>query len=720
LGYLGFLVFLEPPSENPITPPGDETNLLPSDPGELGYNFSRFFSLLFSSENFTGYLAAVGIFLVILLRALPFLILLYFAFRLFIRRAFVRHNNDYNKDTMQLKGFKRLSGAIYEPPARYLGRFWQFARSTKFPRLWVIIWLLNFNVFAILLSMIAAVLHFSISFQFVALYYFFYNSLVLLGPAVRFIPWWALAIFVLWLIDRWRKRKALESLRHMESMNMGFIKERSICVFIDGTMGTGKTTAKTDMNLSTEAIFRTVAQDNMMKIDMMFPNFPWINFENELRLAMDNRTVFNLASALKWVKDSEYRFVRSIEISEDLTPEEIEKAKRKAITRGVSPEKLLERFDTDLIIFHYKFEKHGLDYDDKKVIIQLWDALADYAKSYFLYVVQSSLILSNHAIRTDAVFQDIGNFPAWNLDFFERDTRLMKEQSRHSKILDFDMLRLGKKLIENNERAHAFEFGIIAITEGGKERGNQFKDKEIRETISNLRQTIKDLERAKQDPSIPALELERLTQRATHLTDKFNDTIKLIRHKSTIMGFPFARVFMDDQRPESLGADCRDLFEIVHITEKSETRLAMPFHFFGELLHAFTFPRFRRAYETYRFHRGDNTLLMFLLKKIGAGIHRAYSRIYNRFGYHVLALAVEDAATGKIKKESHYYLSHKKIYSNRFSTDAYAELFAQCKVGVEDMPEYKSHKATKEELLSQNSYFINEITKYGGSDEQQK
>jgi hypothetical protein len=35
------------------------------------------------------------------------------------------------------------------------------------------------------------------------------------------------------------------------------------------------------------------------------------------------------------------------------------------------------------------------------------------------------------------------------------------------------------------------------------------------------------------------------------------------------------------------------------------------------------------------------------------------------------------------------------------------------KLGVNDMPEYKTYKATEKELKSQNSYFINEITKYG-------
>jgi len=76
-------------------------------------------------------------------------------------------------------------------------------------------------------------------------------------------------------------------------------------------------------------------------------------------------------------------------------------------------------------------------------------------------------------------------------------------------------------------------------------------------------------------------------------------------------------------------------------------------------------------------------------------------------------LAVEDAASGVVGKTHKYYVSTKKIYSDRFSTDAYADIFAEglkdVKIGLDQIPEYAGNKATEQELLSQNSYFINEI-----------
>ena len=676
-------------------PDGGISGILPTDPGELGGNVTNFFKLFIDGGNFKGYMSVCETVLFFLVQVLPFVFLFWFCTRKYLKRAFTKHNNKYNRDTMPLKGVKRLSSVSYVPAKHYLANLIEYARQSRFPGIWLAIWLFNFNVFAVLLSLISVCLYFFVSFNFKALYFFVYNSVSLLVPAFRIIPWPFWVLLALWLIDRWRKRIALNCLNHMENKNKGFILERSICSMFVGTMGKGKTTLVTDISLSCEAIFRSKAYELMLECDLKFPSFPYINLENELKEEIDAGRVFNLASGGEWIAGRCHLFKWTI---------------RRCEKRGIPPRH-------PRLLFDYDFEKYGLEYNDKKTMTYIFDALKDYVRLYLIYITTSSLILSNYSIRTDFVKEDAGNMPRWDLDFFERDARYLKQISRHSHVLDFDMLRLGKKLVENNQNANAFEFGVVSITETGKERGNQFKNLEIKDTIKQLRDTIKELEKAKADASTHREELTALVDRATQLTDKFNDSLKLIRHKCTIAGFPFARVFLDEQRPESLGADARDLCEIVHIKDKTETKLAMPFFFIAELFYAFTFGRFRRTYETYRFNRGDNTLLMFTLKKICASLHQYYTRIYNRFGYHVRTLAVEDGATGEVTKEGKYYLSTKKIYSNRFSTDAYGDIFARglrtVGVGMNELPEYATHKATEAELLTQNSYFINEITKYG-------
>ena len=55
----------------------------------------------------------------------------------------------------------------------------------------------------------------------------------------------------------------------------------------------------------------------------------------------------------------------------------------------------------------------------------------------------------------------------------------------------------------------------------------------------------------------------------------------------------------------------------------------------------------------------------------------------------------------------------KKIYSRRFSTDCFSEFFREkalrSKVGINDLLEYKTERATFEELKKQNSYFITDL-----------
>jgi hypothetical protein len=681
--YFVFLFTLQLPTESPIQEPTGETanSVLPDTAAEFTAKTNSFWEQLFNGRNFAEYLQSTNSLFVTILRILPFVVMLIFALRILIKRALSQQNNDYGKDTKPLRIYKKISSAVYMPAKNYLASCFDYIKATPFPKLLLLIWLFNFNIFAVLLSVIAIAFYFFVSFDFVSIYNFVHEAITKLQPAFGIMPLWAWILLALWAIDHWRKNIALAKLRHNENKNKGFILERSICTMLVGTMGKGKTTLITDISLSTEAIFRSKAQELLIETDLKFPHFPYITLENEIKQAIHNGIIFNLASAGEYITAKETEFNNTGQIC------------------------------------GYDYKKYGLYFDDKKTMIYLFDALRDYAKLYLIYITQSSLIISNYAVRTDFLKADNGNFPKWNLDFFTRDSKRLKDISRHSHILDFDMLRLGKKLIDNNKLSNAFEFGVIAITETGKERGNQDKNIEIKETISQLRNTIKDLEKVKADTTAHKNELIKLTDHATQLTDKFNDCLKLIRHKCTVCGFPFARVFLDEQRPESLGADARDLCEIVHIKNSTPIQLAMPFYFVGELLHDLIFPKFTSIYTEYRFNRGDTTLLMYLIKKVGSGLHRSYTRIYNRFGYSTRLLAIEDGMTGLPIKQTEYYLSTKKIYSDRFSTDAYYDIFANglktVNIGIDNIPEYVTHKASETELKSQNSYFIQDITKYG-------
>ena len=197
----------------------------------------------------------------------------------------------------------------------------------------------------------------------------------------------------------------------------------------------------------------------------------------------------------------------------------------------------------------------------------------------------------------------------------------------------------------------------------------------------------------------------------------------MVRHSATVDNFPFVRVLTDEQRPESWGADARDLCEIVHIRESGNNRLAMPFFMFGEMLHDWVFGRFVRLYYEYRFNRADNTLIMYLLKTVTAKINQYYEGIYNRFGYCVLDVQIERGTQDGALEDKRYYLMTKKVYSRRFATDCFADFFTvkslRSAVGIEDLSEYQTEKASFAELELQNSYFVGDLMKHLGTDTSQ-
>ena len=649
-----FFDFSSPAPPSPGTPTAPAVPIPDTFDG-FKAQWSAYWKLWASQENFTAYIAGLSkaAFIVcqILLCAVPLIAVC----MLLWRRYMNAFNNDYDKDSKPLRRFKRLSAVLYRPVRSWLLSFVAFLRDRRYYGiLWLCIWLFNFNLFTVAVEFLAFYLYFVASFDVGSLYRQVYKLFLDLWPMLTFVPVWVWGVAALVLFDRFRKRIGYAVLAHYENFDRGFINARPVVFMVCGTMGKKKTTAITDMALSQEAMFRDKAHEKLLDADLKFPHFPWINLENELKRAAYYHELYNLATVRQWVRKKARRWSYFCEREK---------------------------------VFNYDYTRYGLTYDDKLKVTGLWDVLETYAQLYFIYVLSSSLMLANYSIRTDALQADAGNFPLWDADFFHRDSRQTDERSRHAHIIDFDAMRLGRKVRENNPNADSFDFGVVMVTEIGKERKNTLELREVKK---------------KEDG-------------ANQKNDGFNDWLKLVRHSSTVDNFPFVRVIADEQRPESWGADARDLAEIVHIRDSGDTRLAMPFFWLEELLYGWLFPRFARLYAKYRYTRGDNTLFMFLLKKAAAALHRYYTRIYNRFGYCVLHVQVERGTQDGELDDGKYYLMHKKIYSKRFSTDCFSDYFAEktlaSPVGLDDLPEYGSEKASISELKAQHSYFIDDIAR---------
>ncbi len=625
---------------------------LPNTWDEFTVWFSDYWNVVFSAENFVAYVGSIGDVLYYVSKFLIFVLPLFLLVFVLLQRS-SKTNNDYNKDSKALKRFKRFEDKVYLPCKYYVIDFVKFVKEHGvYWKLWLFTFALTFNFIAIVIEFLAFYLYFVSSFDFKNIYVQVLKLLMDLSVIIDFIPaigWVVIGLAVLHVL---RKRIGYARLNHMEMKNRGFINERPIVLMLTATMGKGKTTMATDMALSQEIMFRDKAFEKILEADLKFPCFPWINLELALKKAIANHNVYNLATCK--------RFARS----------KMKKFFKRPCRQN---------------IFMYDYEKYGTTYDNKLYVSDIWQVIEDYCQLYFIYVVQSSLLISNYSIRSDIVLEDLGNFPLWNMELFKRDSRLFDAYSRHAKILDFDTLRLGKQVLENNEKADMFEFGIINITEIGKERGNSLENQHVNK---------KDLS-------------------ANQKNDLFNAWLKMIRHSATVDNFPFVRVITDDQRASSWGADARELCDIVSIIDNSDKKLAMPLFFLEDAFISWLLKGFIGRYYQRRFERGDNTLGMYLYKQLSAKLKNYQSRTYNIFGYKKFGVGVENGTQDGVVTRKFYYIMFSKIYRKVFSTDCYSDFFnikaLRSKIGLADLPEFATEKASFEEMMSQHAYFFTDL-----------
>lgn len=586
-----------------------------------------------------------------------------------------RKNNYYNEDTKPLKVFKRLSDKLYRPTKAWILSFVDFVKNYRFVfpenkkkkikqgeiiehssisylQIWAFVWVLNFNFLPILIEFVAFLYYFSASFDVGNIYIQVYKLLLDLSVMFKFVPVPVWVIVGLIIFDKIRKKRGYENLWHHELMNRGFINERGVFSLIVAPMRQGKTKLSVAMALSREVMFRDMAYKIILKCDLKFPYFPWINFERSLLRAMENHSVFNLVTCKRFVMSKMKKFYKHP----------------------------IEKY-----LFDYDFKRYGMEYDNKKYIETLESVLSDYAQAYFIYVIESSLIVSNYAIRVDDQIDSIGNFPIRNADFFHTDSRLVDSFSRHSNIIDYNALRLGKKI--GKESAFAFEFGIIDITEIAKERLNQLESQGMNRTSDETNQK----------------------------NDGFDDWVKMCGHNATVDFTCFVSIYCDDQREQNLPASLREVGEILRVEKNEKDLLAMPGFFIGEIYHKIASTLLEKLHKKCRYNQGGNSLLYYILHTILSKMENYYQRVYNIFGYEEMTVSVQDGAQDNEKKNHKFYISNKKDLSKRYSTDCMSDILAvrtlRAMWGLDDVEKYSSERATADEIKKQNSFFINRITK---------
>ena len=654
----------------------DINRIIPIDFSWVEGKVQRFCEIFFTLDNFKGYLIFSLYFISYLMMALSIALPFYFIAKMIFEDTYLISTPEEKRyfESKPLKYFKKRIENKLICAYLWCKSFVLFLLENK-GYLWAlgVIWFFNFNLGSLVI-LIASIYIYYVSCLSLA---FVFNSFVkvltdVFLSAIR-IP---VSIYLItWMLisSKIKKERAYDVLEHHELCNRGFINAQPLGTLICASMGAGKTTMAVDMALSTAIMFKQKALEILIKHDMRFPGFNWLRFEDDLKECYKKhiqrqkqiakkgkssipvtKTIYNLASSKHWVLSKCQKFLKN-----------------------PSPDNL----------WGYDFERYKMDYNDDLKISDLFESLITYAKAYLIYITQCSLIFGNLPVREDWFTSD-GYLPLHIDDFFHTSPDVSAANSRFAKIFDYDMFRLGKAMVENNQNSNAFEFGVVVLTEIGKERKNSLEN----------RSNKKDDDKANQN------------------NDLFNHSIKMIRHRATVDFFPFVRVISDEQRPESLGADCRDTFSVIQIKEKSELRVLYCGNIFDKLIHKFVWPRFKTFYTQIRNLRGDNTLLVYLLKYAFYFFNNRYEKFENRFGYYELDLELQSGNLEGERKRAKYYLSRKKIYSDRFTTDAYSDFFEKMSFrsgkGIFDFIEYQDTRQTEDEMSLQNAYFYIDMSLY--------
>ncbi len=636
---------------------------LPFSIDEVICKIKEFPRVFFDIDNFRNYL----IFLLekmsdfcrfVLLIGLPIFLLLYVVFD-----GYTHKDDDEKKEAKKQakreKNNAKLEKAVgfirlnYMRLVSFLKWFFGFYKDHAWiVKTLLVVWLVNTNIMTMIIEFFAYYFYFVCSFDIVSVG-------IQLGKLTYdvIIMLWSLPLLI-WAIigykifNYFRFEAAYKELQHMEARNRGYINTLPIVVLAVGPMGVGKTKTCVDMVLSLLNELRDRALRLMDKNMLRFPAFNFQAFEAELRENIKNGKIKNLATARRYIKERRYNYGRKP------LPEHI---------------------------WGYDVKKYPHSVNNGLEMLGIWKVLENYAQEFFVYSLTVSSIISNIAIRSDMQFIDKGYFESFNTDFFRRDPSKLEKESCYAHIIDWDLFRIGCQINKENRIAGSLEFGVIFASEIGKERLN-----------------TKESEGLKKDSTV-----------ANQKNDLFNAWLKFIRHNATIENECFVYFLADEQRPESWGADARDLASVLHITEISDRMLTLRFCFLPVIVNLFckVFNDWHHKVKTCGF---ENVYFVSLVRLILGKLFQRAEYLTNTFGYYVQMLGSESGteaskgSSGNNLELHKYFLMCKKIYARRYSTDAFQDIFArrteEAGTSIYEIDTYKSERAMLEELNKQNSY----------------
>ena len=627
----------------PTAPVGDITLWLPAMSETFAQKLKILGLMLISGESYSVFFGNLLAFVFNALMICSLIVPIILIGKVLLKQFYFKTNTKHGQETFPLRAYKKLSKYTITPITNYIKGTYSFIKANKaIKAILIAIWTLNLNVISIVLPFIPFYLSFCMGFNVILLYdylrFILFNLRYAFGTALIVTLPILLVVF-----DKIRQQRAVARLNKFEEHNEKMVANRDISTYKWGFMGSGKTMSLTDEALSISVHDTKVANELKNTCRKMFPFFPWLLFEKDIESAVKKKEIYNWATAIDYVTNIEIEF-----------------------NNGQGN------------LFGYDYKKFGMNYYNGIVTNHLFKVLVDYARLHYLYIFNGSFIISNYSIREDKVKETVGNTWRWNCDFFDFSKNI-DTASYYSKILNFDLLRMGKKIKEDKSN-DSLEFGIICITEADKEQMNAV------ETIAD------SVESAYANPK----------------NDGMTRFEKYIRHRAEIMSYCFAHFLTDGQRVMSINADARELGTMEHISRSKKEKSTLSFFFIEKTIYNLYKKIYDKFDDDFCYYRGDESLIHYFMKWVDSKIYNLYYRRKNKYGYCVSTKEMEKGTLDGEETKIKMYLCNAKILADRYKTDSFSVFFQdKARASGTGMINYESYKSTTmsdSEFEQQNSY----------------
>ena len=581
----------------------------------------------------------------------PLIYLLYLGIKGYLKHYF-DINNDYEKVSKPLNLHLKLEKNLYVPIWKFIKTNYNYFRNSIYYKIFIVIMLLNYNVITLLFELCTYILNYYCTFNFINSA-MVYKLLYYCKPILKYMPWWLIVILLIKKFNNMRFERAKEFRYHYDNRNKGVIKKLATLFLIKGGPGAGKDFLGTDIALTRETMWKYYTSNLMLKYDTMFPKFDFLKLALYVEELFNNKTIKSLTGLSAHFRTRKALF--EIKSKNTWYPKDLDSAQE--------------------LLFGYDYNNEPMEYCDGIKFISLFSCIENYALSYYIYLMPSTLI-SNYSVRLDNFKLSFGNMVKQMNDYFAITPEESRFFSHYSLIMNQDDFRLFKKLSPDSKGV--FEFGNVVWTEIDKDYGNMLdtQDQELSDAEANSK------------------------------NDGLTQDFKLIRSAATIDNTLFANVSGTAQRDMNVGINIRDISDSLEILERHDIEYCYLFGNFEMRLFEWITNKYKPFYEKFKIFRGDNNLFMYLFKVLYSKLYRYFDRLQNEYGY-----IKYDILNGN--KEYEYYSFTKKMWAYRYSTDVNKLYFRNriydSKTGILDMRSFEQGAITPKEMAFVNSYFFNDL-----------